>query len=65
MDPEKREKVRRWAAIIVCLAALAISASAFYGIKRLQSDRTPHIHRIREVNKVMVDGKGRPLPPPK
>jgi len=55
MDPGDRERIWRRAIVILCAISLAVSAAAFYGIKRLEAKSKPHVHQIREVNQFRVE----------
>jgi len=62
MDSAQRDKIWRIVVVALCAASLLISVLAFYGIKRLESDRKPHVHLLREVRPVPVDGERPPQP---
>jgi hypothetical protein len=62
MDPAQGEKIWRITVVILYAASLLISALAFYGIRRLEADRKPHVHMIREVHPLRVDAQGHPVP---
>jgi hypothetical protein len=57
-----RETLWRRFMIGLSIVALLVSAAAIYGIRRLEEKPKPHVHTIREVNKLEVDPGGRPLP---
>ena len=60
MEPDKRGRLWRTVVIVLCGLSLAVSAAAFYGIKRLQAKSKPHVHLIREVNKITIDPQKAP-----
>ncbi|HUB82004.1 MAG TPA: hypothetical protein VMB03_24575 [Bryobacteraceae bacterium] len=55
MDDAQRQRFWRYVVVIVCAASLAVSAAAFYGIRRLEAKSKPHVHQIREVNQFRVE----------